>query len=313
MENRGYLGPPNTPGTVSEMRHLNRLIRWTREGLEYEADPRHVELVVDQLEVTRPVTTPLVKEKADAVDDKDEMLSPEDARSYRSCMMRIGYVSHDRTDLQRTVRELAKGMQAPTARHLTMLKRCARYLLHAPRMVQKFLRFKGFKHIDVYADTDHAGCTRTRKSTTGCVMTLGPCQLRSLCRGQAVIALSSAEAEYYGLVTCASEALGEQSMMRDFGMHVELTVHMDAIAALAIGSRRGLGKVKHLHTVFLWVQDLVTRGLVTLKKVHIKENLADLLTKPVDAGAIRHLMHKMNMHFQAGHAHNAYTVRSKGG
>ena len=88
---------------------------------------------------------------------------------------------------------------------------------------------------------------------------------------------------------------------------------MDATAALAIGSRRGLGKVKHLHTVFLWVQDLVTRGVIALKKVHTKENLADLLTKPVDASTIRHLMHKMNLQFQTGNARNAYTVRSKSG
>eukprot|EP00974_Lingulodinium_polyedra_P022563 2176989-Lingulodinium_polyedra.AAC.1 len=52
--------------------------------------------------------------------------------------MRMNYLAQDRTDLQRTVREIAKGMQAPTERHWPLLKRAARYLLHAPRCVIRF-------------------------------------------------------------------------------------------------------------------------------------------------------------------------------
>ncbi len=32
---------------------------------------------------------------------------------------------------------------------------------------------------------------------------------------------------------------------------------MDATAGLAIGSRNGLGRVKHIDTVFLWAQEVV--------------------------------------------------------
>ena len=51
-------------------------------------------------------------------------------------------------------------------------------------------------------------------------------------------------------------------------------VRMDATAGIAIGSRRVLGRVKHIDTVFLWVQAMVTEGKVTLGKNPTKEMLA---------------------------------------
>ena len=46
-----------TPGSTQELRHLNRLISWTRQGVTWELDPRHVDLVTQGFEVTRKFTT----------------------------------------------------------------------------------------------------------------------------------------------------------------------------------------------------------------------------------------------------------------
>ena len=35
---------------VKELRFLNRVVRWTQEGIKYEADPRHVEQLIRDLE-----------------------------------------------------------------------------------------------------------------------------------------------------------------------------------------------------------------------------------------------------------------------
>ena len=67
---------------------------------------------------------------------------------------------------------------------------------------------------------------------------------------------SSAEAEFYGLVSAASSALGEQSMLKAWGISCPISILMDASNGIAIGSRRGLGKVRHIDA-FVWVQDLV--------------------------------------------------------
>ena len=100
---------------------------------------------------------------------------------------------------------------------------------------------------------------------------------------QAVIALSSWEAEYYGIVKGASIAMGMRSIMKDFGVNFSITIQTDASAAKGIASRRGLGKVRHIEVNQLWVQEKVSTGEITTRKIGTKDNLADALTKHVEA------------------------------
>ena len=46
---RGTLGPSVERGETPEITVLNRVVRWTSQGIEYEADPRHVEIIVHEL------------------------------------------------------------------------------------------------------------------------------------------------------------------------------------------------------------------------------------------------------------------------
>ena len=75
---------------------------------------------------------------------------------------------------------------------------------------------------------------------------------------------------------------------------------MDATAGIAIGNRRRVGRVKHIDTVFLWVQAMVTEGKVTLGKKPTNEMLADFLTKHVDAATVLNCMTGLGMKFQSG-------------
>ena len=118
--------------------------------------------------------------------------------------------------------------------------------------------------------------------------------------------LRSGEAVYYGLVTGCSESLGVRSLAQDWGIRLPLHMWMDATAGAAIGSRRGLGRVKHIDTIFLWVQDIVGRKLVTIGKNHTSENLADILTKAVDGPLIRRMMEGMGFRFLDGRNDAAY-------
>ena len=119
-----------------------------------------------------------------------------------------------------------------------------------PRLVQRFDNQDYAKVLVGWCDSDHAGCIRTRKSTSGATILFGKHELMHYCRGQAVIALSSGEAEYYSLVSLVSELLGIQAITRDWNLDCQLSANMDATAGMGIASRRGLGKLKHVHTVF---------------------------------------------------------------
>eukprot|EP00971_Amphidinium_carterae_P018159 358238-Amphidinium_carterae.1 len=187
------------------------------------------------------ITTPMVRMKHEELEE-ETFLPYEEVRRYRSACMRIMYISQDRPDLQVVARELSRGMQKPTNVHLTMLKRAVRYLASHKRVVQHFYPQERFTHLVGWTDANHAGCIRTRKSTSGFCALAGRHTLLTQVKGQGVIALSSAEAEYYSLVSGASALLGLASLFADWGLQVPLRICMDATAGIAIGSRKGLGK-----------------------------------------------------------------------
>ena len=119
----------------------------------------------------------------------------------------------------------------------------------------------------------------TRKSTCCGVIMWGDHAIKSWSVNQQVVALSSGEAEYYGIVKGATISIGLQSMLRDFGVDVKITINTDASAAVGIANRRGLGKVRHIDVCQLWIQDHVARGTIKLVKIGGNDNFADSLTK----------------------------------
>ena len=47
------MGHSNKPDVLRESKILNRVVRATRDGWEYESDQRHVEIIVEQLGARR--------------------------------------------------------------------------------------------------------------------------------------------------------------------------------------------------------------------------------------------------------------------
>ena len=110
-------------------------------------------------------------------------------------------------------------------------------------------------------------------------MILGSHAVKSWSSTQTSVALSSGEAEFNGVVRGAGVGLGYQSLLRDLGVNVGLRVWTDSSAAIGICSRQGLGKLRHLDTHTLWVQQAVRSKRVDLRKVAGEVNPADLFTK----------------------------------
>ena len=61
----------------------------------------------------------------------------------------------------------------------------------------------------------------------------------------------------YATVQGASEGLGMPVMVLHFGKAMVPWMYVDASGANGIAQRNGLGKIRHLHTQLLWVQDAV--------------------------------------------------------
>lgn len=111
----------------------------------------------------------------------------------------------------------SRRMSAPTVEDWGKLVRLGRCLKGRPRVVlwYKYQEEPGAN--DAYSETEWAGCRRTRRSTTGGLIRIGGHLLKTWCKTQATVALSSAEAELYGIERASAEALGTASMFKDFG------------------------------------------------------------------------------------------------
>ena len=123
------------------------------------------------------------------------------------------------------------------------------------------------------------GAPGTRKSTSGGCAVLGAHPIKTWSSTQSSVALSSGEAELNGVVRGAGVELGYQSLLRDLGVNSSLRVWTDSLAAIGICSRQGLGKLRHLDTHTLWIQQAVRSKRVDLRKVAGEVNPADLFTK----------------------------------
>ena len=86
-------------------------------------------------------------------------------------------------------------------------------------------------------------------------MLLGNHCVKGYSSTQATVAMSSGEAELYAMTKGAATALGLISLGADFGLHLSGIVHCDASAALGIVNRQGLGKLRHIHVRYLWLQE----------------------------------------------------------
>ena len=280
---RGRLGPEQKDDTA--IRILTRVISWTSDGLEYEADQWHAEINLQQLglsKLSKAVNTPSVK----MLHEDERLLSKHEATIYRAMVARAKYLAQDRADIGFTVKELCRHMSAPRKADQETLKRLGRYLPGKARVVSLFEYQEQPDTFEAVVDTDHAGCLRTRKSTSGGAVMFGKHCLKTWSVNQQVIALSSGEAEYYGMVKGASNTLGLAGMLSDMNVNVGVCISTDSSAAKSIGSRRGLGKVRHNELAELWLQEQIARGKIQLRKIRGDENFSDSLTKHATADRI---------------------------
>jgi len=186
--------------------------------------------------------------------------------------------------------------------------RIARYLKEKPRIVQRF-KFQALPTVlTVECDSDFAGCQRTRKSTSGFVAMLGAHNISAVCKTQSVIALSSGEAEFYSVGGAVMRSLGLRSNLSDLGVDVRIILYTDSTAAKGTAFRKGLGKAKHIDTVYLWLQDIFKDKEVELHKVDGEKNRSDLLTKYLAGPKIAQLLKSMGYSARDGRHELALTA-----
>ena len=177
-----------------------------------------------------------------------QILNPVETTRYGALAANANFLAIARGDIVCCAKELTRHMATPTTADWVKVVRLGRYLKTRPR-VQLWYKFQETPcPLETFSYTNLAGCRRTRRSTTGGYTVAGSHLTKMWCKTQADVALSSAEAELYGLVRASAETIGLISMYKDFGTHMNGVVLGDASAALAIVARRGLDKLRHIWT-----------------------------------------------------------------
>jgi hypothetical protein len=138
---------------------------------------------------------------------------------------------------------------------------------------------------------------------------IGDHWIKSWSKSQSTIALSSAESELYACIKASSEGLGIMSMMLDYGLTMHGEIRSDASAALGIIGRNGLGKMRHIDTSYLWIQQVSAEKKLKYGKVDGKENVADIMTKNVAKDLSEKHCKRMGFEVRSGRHEKSPTLK----
>ncbi|CAK0848466.1 unnamed protein product [Prorocentrum cordatum] len=239
---------------------------------------KHVEILVSTMlsrktgesNTTKRTITPSSKTTGKDCRESSDELSTEYAAIYRSMAP---------TALYQAVGYLMRGMVAPTWHHWLLLEGVA--VEQHPQFELVFDLQRMPKVIVAEVDSDWAS-EPGRSSMDGGFLFIGSHLIDGWSGQQGRRALSSAEAEFTGMVNGSAGGIWLRSVMLEMGFEVTLQVNAGSSGAKGVASRLGCGKVRHLETKYLWVQEKVRDRTITMAKIHVDVNRADMQTKPLE-------------------------------
>ena len=119
------------------MRVLNKIVRFTKNGIKFEFDQRCAEIAICEMDLceANPVLTPYDNKIKKDNGEGEDYCDAKTSALYRSVAARLNYLSPDRADIQYVVKEVCRTMASPRLVDLTKLKRIVRYLIGRPRMI----------------------------------------------------------------------------------------------------------------------------------------------------------------------------------
>jgi hypothetical protein len=146
------------------------------------------------LDKCKPATTP-GSSALNRMRDGGDSVTTEEHRVYRRAVGKLQWLAPIRPDICYSTKELARGLASPTKEHLAQLKHLLRYLRgtidYCMQIRPDTTIARGASlDMDCYVDSDWAGCSTTRKSTSGGVVHLLGTPILTWSRTQSTVALS---------------------------------------------------------------------------------------------------------------------------
>ncbi|GJW27595.1 putative ribonuclease H-like domain-containing protein, partial [Tanacetum coccineum] len=141
---------------------------------------------------------------------KDAEAEDVDVHLYRSMIGSLMYLTASRPDIMFVVCACARFQVTPKVSHLHAVKRIFRYLKGQPKLGLWYPKDSPFD-LEAYTDSDYAGASLDRKSTTGGCQFLGSRLISWQCKKQTIVANSTTEAEYVAAASCCGQGTDSSS------------------------------------------------------------------------------------------------------
>ncbi|GJR80727.1 putative ribonuclease H-like domain-containing protein [Tanacetum coccineum] len=214
---------------------------------------------------------------------KDAEAEDVDIHLYRSMIGSLMYLTASRPDIMFVVCAYARFQVTPKVSHLHAVKRIFRYLKGQPKLGLWYHKVLPFD-LDAYTDSDYAGASLDRKSTTEGCQFLGSRLISWQCKKQIIVANSTTEAKYVVASSCCGQVLWIQNQLLDYGYNFMNTkIFIDNESTICIVKNPVFhSNTKHIEIRHHFIRDSYKKRLIQMIKIHIDHNVADLLTKAFD-------------------------------
>ncbi|GKB41398.1 hypothetical protein Tco_0886340 [Tanacetum coccineum] len=114
---------------------------------------------------------------------------------------------------------------------------------------------------------------------------------------QTIMATSTTEAGYVAAANCCGQVLWIQNLMLDYGFNFMNTkIYIDNESTICIVKNPVFhSKTKHIEIRHHFIRDAYEKKLIQVLKIHIDDNVADLLTKAFDVSRFNFLIVNLGM------------------
>eukprot|EP00253_Pinus_taeda_P033673 PITA_33673 len=220
-----------------------------------------------------------------------------DPSLYKSIVGSLMYLTATRPDIMFVVSLISRFMERLKEAHWQAAKRILRYVKGTKRLGILYTTSE-CSNLVGYTDSDRVGSVDDRKSTSGYVFHMGSGAISWASKKQPIVALSTAEAEYVAATAAACQAVWMRRMLRSLGQEQAkaTVIFCDNISAIALSKNPLFHKrTKHIDTRFHYMRELVSNGEIVLEYCRTQEQVADILTKPLDQKSFEFLRKCLGM------------------
>ncbi|KAJ1578409.1 hypothetical protein NDA11_005594 [Ustilago hordei] len=217
-----------------------------------------------------------------------ERCEPKRAKRYQELVGQLLWVSNTaRPDIAFAVGVLARYMSIPIDSAWKAAVHVVKYL-NQTNEYQLHLGGETNEHsgtpVTTYTDTNWASDpTNGRRSTSGSITYVYGCPVSWKSHVQKCVALSAVEAEFVAASEAVRETLFFSYLLRDLeATGVRPVLYTDSQGCIQVSKDPAKHwKLKHIDTRYHFVRDHVQEGDVEIKYVGTANNVADVLTKPL--------------------------------